>query len=309
MRVTHTSRRADPVSGPIKAAQLLREGLRRLTLRKHRRRWRDQRRMAQALARLERFPRHPDAPRHTLPAQLIISLTSYPARFPTLHLTLKSILDQTVRPDLVVLWLAHEDVAALPAEVGALEGDRFEVRPCDDLRNFKKILPALAAFPDAFILICDDDTYYPNDWLQRLVDAYDPRERSILCHRAHRLTYTPEGEVAPYREWQRNVADAASAMPSDDLLATGNGGVLYPPGSLPPQTADLDLIRKLSETSDDIWLFFMRRQANWLAKRVPGRKSNFVDWPGTQTQALWTFHRTGKKDEHIQDMSRHFGVP
>lgn len=297
------------MSHSTKSSKLLRKWLRRLTLRKRRRAWRNKRRVAQAMARLEGFPRHPDAPRHSLSGQLIISLTSYPARFSTLHLTLKSILDQAVRPDRIVLWLAHEDVAMLPGEIRALEGERFEVRTCEDLRNFKKILPALAAFPDAFILICDDDTYYPDDWLQRLVEAYDPQERSILCHRVHRLTYMPDGRIAPYREWQRNVADAASTVPSDDLLATGNGGVLYPPGSLPPETTDLDCIRQLSATSDDVWLFFMRRQAGWLAKRVPGRKSNFVEWPDTQDQALWTFHRTGKKDEHIQDMARHCGVP
>jgi hypothetical protein len=29
----------------------------------------------------------------------------------------------------------------------------------------------------------------------------------------------------------------------------------------------------------------------------------------TQDGALWVLHRTGKKDEHIQDMARHFGKP
>ena len=281
----------------------------KLTFKKQRVAWANKRKLKHAHAQLDKYPKNPDAPRHSLPGQLIISLTSYPARFPTLHLTVKSLLDQQVRPDKILLWIAHGDVDQLPSDLRTLEGDRFEIRTCEDIRNFKKILPTLAAYPDAFILICDDDTYYPDDWLKRIVDAYDPAQPSIVCTRAHQLAYLPDGSVAPYRKWRRNWAHPSTATPRNDLLPTGNGGVLYPPGSLPAQTADMELIRKLSATSDDIWLFFMRREAGWPVKRAPGPKSEYIEWPMTQTGALWVLHRTGKKDEHIQDMAGHFGVP
>jgi hypothetical protein len=282
---------------------------RKLTLRKWRRTRANRRKLKHALSELAKFPKNPAAPMHGLPGKLIISLTSYPARFHTLHLTLKSLLDQQVQPDRILLWVAHDDLPQLPTAVRELEGDRFAVGACEDLRNFKKILPAHAAHPDAFLLICDDDTYYPDDWLKGLVDAFDPKAPSIVCYRAHRIAYLPDGSVAPYRQWQRNAADADTAIPRTDILPTGNGGVLYPPGSLPSKTGDLALIRRLSATSDDIWLYFMWRQAGWKVKRVPGRKREFTEWPQTQDGALWVLHRTGKKDEHIQDMSRHFGVP
>ena len=289
--------------------KLRRKLYKKLTLKKQRTAWANRRKLARALAELEKYPKNPKAPRHGLPGQLVISLTSYPARFHTLHLTLKSLLDQQVRPDKILLWIAHGDAEQLPAAVRELEGDRFEVRTCEDIRNFKKILPTLAAYPDAFILICDDDTYYPDSWLKSIVDAYDPAQPSIVCTRAHQVTYLPDGSVAPYRKWKRNWAHVSTATPRNDLLPTGNGGVLYPPGSLPGLTSDMELIRKLSATSDDIWLFFMRREAGWPVKRVPGPKREYIEWPMTQTGALWVLHRTGKKDEHIQDMVRHFGQP
>ena len=298
-----------PVRKPFTFARFRRKWFRRLTLWKQRRDWTERRRAKRALVEIAKYPKHPNAPRHGLPGELIISLTSYPGRFPTLHLTLTSLLDQTVRPDRILLWIAHDDAARLPDAVRALEGDVLEVRTCDDLRNFKKILPTLAAHPDAFIIICDDDSYYPDDWLKGLVDCFDPGQRSIVCYRAHRVAYTPAGEVAPYKLWDRNAAGPETATPQTGLLPTGNGGVLYPPGSLPPLTTDLDLIKKLSATSDDIWLYFMWRQAGWTAKRVPGPPRRFTEWPTTQETALWAFHRRGTKDEHIQDMSRHFGVP
>jgi hypothetical protein len=192
--------------------EILRRKLyKKLTLQKRRHAWAARRKLARALAELDKYPKNPNAPQHGLPGRLVISLTSYPARFPTLHLTLKSLLDQRIRPDKILLWIADEDADQLPAAVRELEGDRFEVRTCEDIRNFKKILPTLAAYPDAFILICDDDTYYPDDWLKRIVGAYDPAQPSIVCTRAHQLTYLPDGSVAPYRKWKRNWAHPSTA--------------------------------------------------------------------------------------------------
>ncbi len=281
---------------------------RKLTGWKLRRAWIERRRIKRALMVLAAGRKNADAPRHGLPGQLVISLTSYPGRFSTLHLTLQSLLDQTVRPDRVALWIADGDIDRLPAAVRALEGDILQVRTCEDLRNFKKILPSLLAYPDAFILICDDDSYYPDDWLRGIVEAYDPREPTIVCTRAHRVTYLADGRSAPYKRWAHNVSDPQADRPSTDIVPTGNGGVLYPPGSLDPQVTDLDLIRKLSATSDDIWLYFMWRQAGWKAKRVPGGKRRYSEWPNTQGASLTAFHRGGKKDEHFLDMARHFGL-
>lgn len=282
---------------------------RKLTLQKRRKAWRAKRAHDRAIREIAKFPKNPDAPRHGLPGRLIISLTSYPARFPSLHLTIKSLLDQSVRPDQIVLWIAHDDIAVLPDTLTSLQSERFRIGACDDIRNFKKILPTLTEYPDAFIVICDDDTYYPDDWLKGLVDAFDPQQPSIVCYRCHRLGYTPEGRLAPYRSWVRNDVGDNGGTLTRNVLPTGNGGVLYPPGSLPPETTNLEMIRQLSATSDDVWLFFMWRQNGWSIKRVPGPRREFTEWSGTQDQALWSLHRTGKKDEHLQSMSDHFGVP
>ena len=81
-----------------------------------------------ALREVSRFPKHSDAPRHQLPSRLIVSLTSYPARFKTLGLTIRSLLDQTVKPDLIVLWVDHAAMASLPQSVTELEGPAFSGR-------------------------------------------------------------------------------------------------------------------------------------------------------------------------------------
>lgn len=280
-----------------------------LVLAKPRARLRKQLALKRAMQRVAEFPRQKNARKHSLPGKLVISLTSYPARYATLHMTIKSLLDQKVKPDRIVLWIAHEHAAQLPEEVLSLQDDIFTIGTWDDIRNFKKIIPTLITYPGAFTVIADDDTYYPEWWLQQLVEAYDPAKPTIVCHRAHRLTYTRDGDIAPYRRWRRAVRSRYSLRPRTDLLPTGNGGVLYPPGSLPPETTDLELIRRLSATSDDVWLFFMWRQAGWKVRRVRSRIHKFTEWPEAQSQSLRSFHLGGKKDEHLRDMAKYFGTP
>jgi len=119
-------------------------------------------RMACASWRL-RHPRRGRA--HNLGSELIVSLTSHPPRFPTLHLTLGCLLDQSFRADRVILWIAHDDMALLPAAVRKLERRGLEIRACDDIRSYKKLVPALEAFPHAFIVTADDDLELAPDWL------------------------------------------------------------------------------------------------------------------------------------------------
>lgn len=286
----------------------IKKAWRKLFGKPHPKPWTTSARARQAMAAVARFPRHPRAPLHGLPAPLIVSLTSYPPRFPYLLPTLKSLLDQTIRPDKIMLWIAHGDVEQLPKEVTDLAGDLLVIKPCDDLRNFKRLVPMLQETPNSFLCFADDDIFYPANWLERLVKAFDPRERTVICYRASRIGHQADGTLTPYRTWPETF-DRQSELPSDDLLPVTQMGVLYPPGSLPPQAGDYSLIQTLSPTSDEVWMLFMFKQAGFKAKRVPGKSPKFAEWPGSQEHALWRMHRGGTKDEHFRTMSDYFGNP
>jgi hypothetical protein len=241
---------------------------------------------------------------HTLPRELIISLTSYPARFGTLHLTLACLLDQTVAPDRIILWVAQNDFGALPRRVRDLEQRGLEVRACDDIRSFKKLLPALKAFPDAYIATADDDVYYPNDWLEILINACS--DRVIACHRAHRIKRRSDGRVAPYLEWDFIVQVENSQRPSSDLVPTGVGGVLYPPQSLDPCVSDRQLFQRLSPDGDDLWFFWCGRLTGTLTRKGAGRMRK-ITWVGSQDAALWDQNKQGGNDRAIRALEEEFG--
>ncbi len=248
------------------------------------------------------------ARRHGLPAPLLVSLTSYPPRFAVLHLTLRSLLRQTVAPDQILLWIAETDMARLPRRVLELGSEGITIRAGDDVRSYKKLVFALEECPDAFIAICDDDVFYEPTWLEQLVGGYDPAEPTIVCRRAHRVRLGPDARVAPYREWARPVADEPARRPSADLLPTGCGGVLYPPRSLHPDVTKRELFEELSPTADDLWFYWMARRAG-SKYRVVGDKSEIVEWPREQHESLFALNAAGANDRQIRLLEQRFGNP
>lgn len=246
---------------------------------------------------------------HGLDRPLILSLTSYPPRFGVLALTLTALLRQTVRPDRTILWLAGDDMPLLPPEVTALTAQGLEIRETRDLRSYKKIVPALLAFPEAFIATADDDLAYPATWAEDLVRTAHAHPGRIVAHRAHRILRNAAGAMLSYELWQKNIA---GAVEGPEVFATGAGGVIYPPGSLHPDTVDSDLFGALAPSADDIWLYWMARRQGSLVRHV-GPKVRIVEWTGSQVQNLRGQNRGAAgqngNDRAIAALIRRFGDP
>ena len=126
-------------------------------------------------------------------------------------------------------------------------------------------------FPNAFIVTADDDVYYQRSWLKELLDDWSEDAPTIRCHRAHRLPNLQNGQLAPYRTWEKDVQDEQSRSPSKDLLPTGLAGVLYYPRSLHPDVTNASVFLSLCPTADDLWFFWQARRANSLYAKVGSR--------------------------------------
>ncbi|WFP61753.1 acyltransferase family protein [Mesorhizobium sp. WSM4904] len=239
---------------------------------------------------------------HGLPQELVVSLTSYPKRYPSLALTLKCLLAQSVQADRTILWVAHEDFNALPDAVLDLQAAGLEIRTCRNIRSYKKIIPALAEFPTATIVTADDDVYYSGRWLEALVAL--ARDKTIVCHRAHAVKFDQYGDLAPYEKWHFD-KEADPRL----LFPTGVGGVLYPPGSLSAEVTDEALFLKLCPNADDVWLFWMGRRAGSSYVKVP-RDWSPIAWTGTQETALHLTNVASRgNDDQIARIMRQFGFP
>lgn len=252
------------------------------------------------------FARRGEGEQHGLPRPLIVSITSYPKRFETLAPTLRSLLSQRIRPDKVVLWTAPETMHLLPENVLELQPFGLDIRPTEDIGPFTKIVPALKAFPDAFIATADDDVFYGREWLAMMVKAWPGDFHHIVCHRAHRVTYAADGKPKPYAQWTFEVSGPET---SDSLFPTGVGGVLYPPGSLGTTVVERELFQALCPQADDLWLYFMGRRSGSRYVLV-GPRRPVVNWPGSQRVALYHANvRDGGNQVQLERLIAHFGWP
>jgi len=240
----------------------------------------------------------------TLPGQLVVSLTSYPPRFPALDLTLRTLLSQDMRADAVVLWLAVGDAALLPPLVTNLVQYGLMIRECEDAKSFNKLVPTLAAYPDAFIITADDDTNYPPGWLGRFVSEYRSPDE-ILCQNARRIVLGVDDRPAPYEQWR--FIKRPESGPT--VFPLGNSGILYPPRSLSPETSNRAAFMDLCPHADDVWFFWMgARQGS--THRLIARQGRPTAWLGSASEVcLWDKNKDGGNDRQIAALLAAYGMP
>lgn len=187
--------------------------------------------------------------------KVIVSLTTYPGRIHQVWKTLATLLNQTMPPRKVILWLGEEQFPdrALPANLVRMTGRGLEIRYCTDLKSHKKYFEAFSRFPDEVVVTADDDILYPENHLEKLWQAYEENPNTVICHWSHRIEMDGEETFVPYNQWEDN----GKEEPSYATLAVGCNGILYPPARQFDKASDLLNPRKIQELAlraDDLWL-------------------------------------------------------
>lgn len=186
-------------------------------------------------------------------------MTSFPAAIPYAAGAVESLLAGSVLPDKLVLYLTFSQFGeeGIPEKLSALakENPIFEIRNYDaDIRSYRKLVPALADFPDAVIVTVDDDVAYDPNMLRSLLRLHEQYPDTVIAHRAKRIDLGK-----PYRKWKKyrwyHFLVKRGGERSYRNIQTGVGGVLYPPHSLEADMIDAELFTKLAPTADDIWFW------------------------------------------------------
>lgn len=185
---------------------------------------------------------------------IIVSLTSYNERLSIVHYSIESIIDQTLQPDSVVLYLSEsKNEVKKYKEILKLQDRGLRIiYDCPNILGHKKYYWAMQDFNDSIIITIDDDVVYSRRCIESLLAQYKLYPDSVIARRVNRILYQ-KGQLLPYNQWHFNYRFLPS-RPLNSLLATGVGAVLYPPHILDKITFDLSLIKKYSLTADDIWL-------------------------------------------------------
>ncbi|MCC5873513.1 MAG: hypothetical protein JJU22_14025 [Gammaproteobacteria bacterium] len=188
-------------------------------------------------------------------SNLIVSLTSFPARIDSAWITIETLFQQTFRPSKIVLVLAEEDFFYHPRLPAAIEAQRDRGLSIlwieKNIKSYKKLLPVVERYGGRTIVTVDDDVFYEPQMLEGLVSAHRKDSRQIVGN-VGRVVPGNVLEAGGYNNWPK----ADLSTPSEDVFLVGVGGVLYPPESLSSRLwTDIELANQLCPTGDDIWFW------------------------------------------------------
>jgi hypothetical protein len=193
--------------------------------------------------------------------EIIISFTSFPARIRDVPSCLYSLFTQTYKADRVVLFLSQAEFANVSVPSHVLAWQRYGLTIHwmeDDLKEYLKLLPALRRYPESLIVTVDDDTFYPNYMLERLVVSYHNNPKVVHAHRVGPVYF--RGKDMIYRPGLTCVSCSYRRypIPTRLLVAEGVCGVLYPPGVFSDEVFNRSAYQRFCPWHDDIWFFAMR---------------------------------------------------
>lgn len=219
----------------------------------------------------------------------IVSLTTYGGRIYDVRLVIESLGLQTKKPKKIILWLDEGEFSTKDLPIALLQQiDRgLEIRFCENLRSYKKIIPTLRCFRDAQIITVDDDYIYPADLIERLEASLIERPKCIVSSFIHRMKFTKDGLPQNYARWDKYII---CDEPSMDVFPVGAGGVLYPRGCFDNHVLDSALFMEIAPTADDVWLKYCAAKAGFKSTQIKGAHtfaSSYIELPSSQVNALY----------------------
>jgi hypothetical protein len=244
------------------------------------------------------------AKKETIP--VIISLTSIPSRFSTLHLVIKSLLIQDVGPIKIVLWLNEESRQAIPEKIAKLQSSLFEICFTSLKTSHKKLIHTIEKYPNNIVVTCDDDMIYRRNWLHLLFLEHRKHQAAIIGNRTVHINYDIDGNPLPYKMW--NYPESGSINPKA-LMPIGAWGILYPPKSLSETTQDVNLFMKLAPKNDDLWFKAMALINGTQSRQAINLPKDPIPIIGTQKISLKSENVYRDKNySQWKDLSEYFNL-
>lgn len=191
-------------------------------------------------------------------SDVIVSLTSYGKRvIDSLPFALYSILKQTVLPNRIAVYLDNTwNMQKLPKILKKYQELGIEFYFVDDIRSYKKLIPALKMFPDNPIVTIDDDFYYNSNLLDWLLSAYAKSDKKTVIGSWSAIEGRRNGHYLPYMQWK----DSKYGNKYSEISLFAGNGTIYPPYIFDDEITKHNLFINLCPTADDIWFWAMEKR-------------------------------------------------
>ena len=192
-------------------------------------------------------------------SKLIISLTSYPARLNYIEYAIFSLIQQSLRPNKIILWLSEEEFENNKKYNLELL-DKYFIFGLEiifiknNYKSYNKLIHSLDKFPDYIIITVDDDIYYKSNFLKLLYNNHLKFPNDIISCKIRKITFKNK-LISNYLKWRTKSIGKEIISYSNLLL--GYSGVLYPPNCLYKDAKLSEIFLKLCPNADDIWFYIM----------------------------------------------------
>lgn len=231
-------------------------------------------------------------------AEVVVSLTTYGKRLYEVYLTIESIMQGTMKPNRIVLWLEESlKEIELPLYLQKQQKRGLEVRYCKDIRSYKKLIPSLMMFPDSIIVTIDDDVIYEPDMLEKMVNSYNNDCHHIYANRVNRMSLNAIGKPKRYLEWSIVKDNVASPL----NFFTGVGGVLYPPHCFIDEVNNEQAFMSLAPCGDDIWFYAMSLLKGYTISKVYTHNANGNDFLVNESVQDVSLYHVNTEGENLND--------
>jgi len=179
--------------------------------------------------------------------RIIISLTSFPDRITKVWLVIETILRQTNKPDMIILWLSEKQFVTkdvLPKKLLELQkrGLKIELRS-EDIRSHKKYYYALKEYSNDILITIDDDIFYRTDLIKKLLLLSANNPNIVIANYLYKVSFNDD---------HTNKLQNKENMKF--LIFGSGGGTLFPVASLHKEVLNKDVFMEICPTADDIWL-------------------------------------------------------
>ena len=203
------------------------------------------------------FLRIPPKVKGIVNENVVVSMTSFPARIKNVWMVVDSICRQDMRPFSIELYLSIDEFSNkekdLPDNLIMYEKYGLKIIwVSKNLKPHKKYFFVFQRHPDKSVITVDDDVFYRHDLVSRLWNMHQTRKKSVCANRVTPIL-DKELKLNNYNLWGKNQEVKPEA--SFNYLAIGTCGVLYPPSVLRnSEVFDTDGISRNCIMADDLWL-------------------------------------------------------
>lgn len=240
----------------------------------------------------------------------IVTLTTYGTHIHDVHYVIKSIINQTMRPEFIVLWLDEGEFKyeKLPLSLLLLEEYGLRIKFCKNIKSYKKIIPSLLEYSQYNLITIDDDYLYPNDMIEILIKESKIYPNTIIAHRAHYITFS-KSNICNYDSWDYETNVCSS---SHYIFPTTGGGVFFPHNVYKNEVLREDVFLDICPTADDVWLKFMAIYSNVKCKKVDDTRlwsKRFIELSVSQDTALSKVNvGSGNNDRQIKNIMNRYNI-